>query len=129
MTTYVPRPLPPDGLPGRPRYAAATVARALVDRILPAPVVFRWDNLAGNVGGFVVLTGPNVRDAVPTFVIGTGEDDYRAATVTDSPAGVALSRDPDPASGACDEPELVYVWQTWADMVNDPDLPGMLAAS
>lgn len=107
-------------------YAAATVARALIDRILPAPIVFRWDNLAGNVGGFTVLVGPNVRDAVPTFILGSGEDDHRAQTVTDSPAGVVLSRDPDPASGACDEPELVREWASWADVLADESLPSLL---
>ena len=108
-------------------YAAATVLRALADRV-PGPVVFRWDNLAGNVGGITVLVGPNTRDARAVFVVGTGEDDYRAGTVADHPTGVALSRDPDPASGATNEPELIYVWQTWSDLLADPDLPGMLAA-
>lgn len=105
---------------------AATVLRHLAD-LVPA-VMFRWDNLAGNVGGTTVLTGPPTdRDAAPTFVIGTGEDDYRAATVTDtSTYGPCLSRDPDPASGACDEPQLIREWPTWTALLTDPDLPALL---
>lgn len=107
------------------RYATATVLRALADRCPQVPL-FRWDNLAGNVGGIVALTGPSVRDAVPTFVIGTGEDDHRAGIVLDTPVGPCLSRDPDPASGACDEPELIREWPSWDALLADPDLPGLM---